>query len=394
MSNEEMITCQVAGCGETAHVMEQHLAAKHPGYTLEQYQADFPGMPIISERARKILADRAAAARPTTTATAPSVTVVPVEKKAIKRQPFHEVFGFSKTDRAALSAKGSPIGIRVFDPDELTPEARATIPDKDSDYVFNVDLTKTVVMALEMNVPIYLHGHAGVGKSTLLEQVAHHTNRGYTRVQHTANMEEADVEGRWVVDAKGEMVFQNGPLTDAMEQGLLYVADEYDFAPPMVLSVYQAVLEGKPLFIKAANKKVVPHQNFRFCATGNTNGAGDESGLYQGTMVQNAANYERFGVVEKVQYMPQKDEIEMLVRKTSIAHEDAKRIVEFATKMREGFDKNDVDIPMSPRATLNAAKLGMARNDMAFGIRCAYINRLPARSADVARQTSQRVFGS
>lgn len=382
-----MITCQIDGCGETTHLISSHLQ-KHEGWDVERYKKEFPSAPLMSAKGAAALA-----ARNVTPKTA-TEEVVEVKKAVVPKKPFHEVFGFSKTDRAALSAKGAPINIRVFDKSELAKAVNDMVPDKDSDYVFNVDLTKTVVMALEMNVPIYLHGHAGVGKSTLFEQVAHHTHRGYTRVQHTANMEEADVEGRWIVNAEGTMEFQNGPLTDAMEQGLLYVADEYDFAPPMVLSVYQAVLEGKPLYIKAANKKVVPHPNFRFCATGNTNGAGDESGLYQGTMVQNAANYERFGVVEKVNYMPVKDEIEMLVRKTSIAHEDAKRIVDFATKMREGFDRADVAIPMSPRSTLNAAKLGMARNDMAFGIRCAYVNRLPATSADTARQTMQRIFGT
>jgi cobaltochelatase CobS len=207
-------------------------------------------------------------------------------------------------------------------------------------------------------------------------------------------MEEADVEGRWVVNAEGKMEFLNGPLTDAMEQGHIYCADEYDFASPMILSVYQAVLEGKPLFIKAANKKVFPHKDFRFCASGNTNGAGDESGLYQGTMMQNAANYERFGIVEKVNYMPQKNEIEILTSKTTISPGDAKQVVDFATKMREAFDKKDVAIPMSPRSTLNAAKLGVARADMKYGITVAYINRLPATSADAARQVMQRIFGS
>ncbi|WEU67327.1 DNA polymerase III subunit alpha [Xanthomonas phage JGB6] len=205
-----------------------------------------------------------------------------------------------------------------------------------------------------MNVPVYLWGHAGVGKTTMYEQISAITKRPYVRVQHTANMEEADVEGRWIVNAKNQMEFQNGPLTDAMEQGMVYCADEYDFASPMILSVYRAVLEGKPLFIKSANKKVVPHPNFRFVASGNTNGAGDETGLYQGTMMQNAANYERFGVVERVNYMPAASEVNILTSKTSITKGDAENVVKFANLMRESFDKKDVAIPMSPRSTLNA----------------------------------------
>lgn len=49
-----------------------------------------------------------------------------------------------------------------------------------------------------------------------------------------------------------------------MKHGWMYLADEYDFAQPNVLSVYQAVLEGKPLYIKeadAANRVIKPHPN-------------------------------------------------------------------------------------------------------------------------------------
>lgn len=382
--SEEMITCQV--CGDVTHIIEPHLK-KHEGWDLARYKAEYPMAPTMSKKAADALAQRKAAeekiAKPVEATLTPSIAKV-------AKEFFHEAFGFAKTDKRAMSSRGTPIQIRVYDPSEHG-EAAALIPQRDTDYVFDVDLTKTVIMALEMNVPTYLWGHAGVGKTSLYEQIAAVTNRPYTRVQHTANMEEADVEGRWVV-IKGEMVFQNGPLADAMEQGHIYCADEYDFASPMILSVYQAVLEGKPLFIKAANKKIFPHPNFRFVASGNTNGSGDETGLYQGTMMQNAANYERFGVVERVNYMPQKSEVEILTRKTSVTKGDAENIVKFATLMREGFDKKDVAIPMSPRATLNAAKLGAARADMKYGIQVAYINRLPDTSAAVAKSTLQRIF--
>lgn len=387
--NDEMITCQL--CGETIHMVSSHLA-KHEGYDLERYKAEFPTAEVLSAKAKNALAEQAA--RQAAKAPGKPVdTTIATVKKVEPRKPFHEVFGFKPTEKDAMSSRGTPIPIRVFDPAEMDPSVAALIPERDPDYVFDVNLAKTVVMALEMRVPVYLWGHAGVGKTTMFEQVSALTNRPYTRVQHTANMEEADVEGRWIVDAAGTMVFEQGPLADAMEFGHIYCADEYDFASPMVLSVYQAVLEGKPLFIKAAKKKIYPHENFRFVASGNTNGAGDESGLYQGTMMQNAANYERFGVVERVNYMPKKDEIKMLTSKTNLVEADAAKIVDFATKMREGFDKNEVSIPMSPRSTLNAAKLGMARNDMKYGIQLAYINRLPKISGDVAKQTLQRIFG-
>ena len=389
MSSDAMITCQI--CGETTHIVASHLKNKHPEVTLEAYQEKFPEAPIMSEKARAAIEAQKNKSAPVEATFKAEVAEKSAGEKA--KAFFHELFGFPTTNKDAMSARGTPIPVAVNDRSAMDANLAALIPDVDNSYVFDASLTKTVVMGLAMNVPCYLHGHAGVGKTTLFEQVAAHTNQPYVRVQHTANMEEADVEGRWVVNAESQMEFLNGPLTDAMEKGMIYCADEYDFASPMILSVYQAVLEGKPLFIKAANKKVYPHPNFRFVASGNTNGAGDESGLYQGTLMQNAANYERFGIVEKVNYMPQTSEIEMLTSKTGISKKDATEIVKFATMMRESFDRHDVAIPMSPRSTLNAAKLGVARNDMKYGVTVAYINRLPNTSADAARSAAQRIFG-
>lgn len=386
--SEEMITCQVPGCGESIHVVSTHIK-KHEGWDEAKYIEAFPAAPLLSRAAEEALARRAKSA-----GTEPASAVVATPKAAATSNFFHDVFGFKSSNKDAMSPRGTPIPIDVHDRAALPEAVAMMIPDPDPDYVFDPGMTKTVVMALTMKIPVYLWGHAGVGKSSLFENVCARMNRGYIRVNHTANMEEADVEGRYVVNAAGEMVFENGPLVDAMEQGLVYCADEYDFAPPMVLSVYQAVLEGKPLFIKAANKKVLPHPNFRFVATGNTNGAGDETGLYQGTMMQNAANYERFGVVERVDYMPAKSEIEIITRKTSATTADAETIVKFANAMRDAYDKRDVASPMSPRSTLMAARLGAARANMKFGITVAYINRLPALSAEVARQTLNRIFGS
>lgn len=384
--SEQMITCQI--CGETTHLMQSHLKNKHPEITLEAYQVAHPLAAIMSEQAKKAMeAHRFKAGLEGTFKAQVDAKAGPLKAE---KHFFHELFGFDATNKDALSARGAPIPMQVH---ELDPNSEQMIPDKDPGYVYDANLTKTVVMGLMMNVPIYLWGHAGVGKTSLYEQVAAQTNWPYIRVQHSGNMEEADVEGRYIINAKGEMEFQYGPLVDAMLLGAMYCADEYDFASPTVLSIYQSVLEGKPLYLKACNKKIVAHSNFRFCGTGNTNGAGDETGLYQGTMLQNAANYERFGIVDRVNYMPAKAEVEMITGKSKVAPKDAENIVKFAGLMRDAYDKKEVSAPMSPRSTLNAAKLGVARADMRYGIRMAYINRLPETSAAVAATAMQRIFG-
>lgn len=377
------ITCQI--CHEKIHTVEVHLRKAHEDVTIDQYKELYPLAPLLSKQAEELLAKRRSEA--TAGASAPAVvTVAAVAKDETSFGFLHEVFGFGNVP-AAMNARGEPIKIRLFN--SIYPDM---VPDKDPGYIFDINLVKTVLMAMELNIPAYLWGHAGTGKTTCFEQICAFTGREFMRLQHTANTEESDVEGTWRVEG-GDMRFMDGPLAEAMEKGYVYCADEYDFASPMVASLYQAVLEGKPLRIKAANKLVRPHPNFRIVATGNTNGAGDETGLYAGTQIQNAANYERFGIVTKVEYMPEQQEIGILIGKTGIDKARAEKLVRYANMMRSSYEKRDVAIPMSPRALLSATKLGLARDSWDFGIRQAYINRLPPTSARVAGETLQRVFG-
>ncbi len=67
-----------------------------------------------------------------------------------------------------------------------------------------------------------------------------------------------------------------------MKNGWVYLADEYDFAFPQILGIYQPVLEGEPLVIKEATpdwRRVAPHKRFAFIGTGNTNGSGMKRGF-------------------------------------------------------------------------------------------------------------------
>lgn len=381
--SEGKTTCQI--CHEQVHVIKKHLEGAHPEISLEKYQEMFPLAPILSPRAEAAVKAKLAERKETAVAVS-----TPAAKPT--KGPLHELFGFGNNS-AAMNSRGQPIQISVLSYDDDQKDVQALVPDRDRGYVFNPELVKDVCMALETNMPAYLYGHAGVGKSTLIEQICAVTNRGYIRVQHTGGMEEAHVEGQWIVNDQNQMEFKLGPLAEAMEQGLVYCADEYDFAPPQVVSLYQAVLEGKPLFIKSANRKIYPHKNFRLVGTGNTNGAGDEHALYNGTMVQNAANYERFGMMLYVPYMDPAAERALLIAKTGLLDKDAGRLVEYAGKMREAFDRKDVTLPISPRALLNAAKIGAMRGDFKIGLERSYIARLSETSRDSARDVAQRIFG-
>lgn len=378
------ITCQI--CGAKVHSIQLHLKEAHPEVTIADYIAMHPDAPLMSDLAKQKLEERRGAPGKSVTSDAAKAPVaLPAGKK-----PFHEVFGLGKI-KAALSAKGDAIPISVIEGTVDTD----MIPEAHNRYVYDIDELKNVILAIELNIPCYIWGHKGSGKSEMYEQIAARTGRAFMRVQHTVNTEESHIVGQWTVKS-GETVFELGPLAVAMKNGWMYCADEYDFALPSVLSVYQAVLEGKALVIKEAgkdNRIIQPHPDFRFVATGNTNGSGDETGLYQGTNIQNSANYDRFGMVIHKKYMSKKAESQILQNHVGLIAEDAEKMVDFASLVREAYDGAKISDVISPRTLIFAARIGVKRGSFRQGITLSFINKLSGIDREVVDGLAQRVFG-
>lgn len=372
------IKCEL--CGALVHAIQVHLKHDHPEVSIAEYSKKFPNAPQLSELAKARIAERESEMAKKAEA------VPPVVGKA----PMHELFGLGPI-AAAMNGKGAPIMVNI-----LTPHGEGAdfVPELDDKHIWDVENVKDLCMGIELNIPIYVFGHAGTGKTTDLEQVMARTKRMTLRVQHTINTEEAHILGQWVA-VKGETIFQPGPLAMCMRHGWTYLADEYDFGLPSVLAVYQPVLEGKALIIKDAPAEwrvVKPHENFRFCATGNTNGSGDETGLYQGTQLQNAANYDRFGMMIRKTYMPKELEAKIVSGQAGIALADAEKLVKFASLVREAYDGGNLSNPISPRALINSAVIGLRRGSWRLGITRAFTFKLNKVDRETVDALAQRIF--
>lgn len=391
MSNDK-IKCEM--CGALTHSIQLHLKSDHPGTTVESYIHEYPDSPLLSPLAARMLKDKQAADASTLlmagVAVASPTAPAAVASDAVVKKAFNDVFNLGRV-KAALSSKGDAIPISVV----INQSHPEMVPEVSDDYVYDIDELKNVILALELKIPCYVWGHKGSGKSDLFEQVAARTGRAFMRVQHTINTEESHIVGQWTVKG-GETVFELGPLPTAMLNGWIYCADEYDFALPSVLSVYQAVLEGKSLMIKeadAANRIIRPHPNFRIFANGNTNGSGDETGLYQGTNIQNSANFDRFGVVIHKQYMKKPDESKILQNRVGLVKEDADKMVDFAGLIREAYDGGKISDVISPRTLIFASMIGVKRGSFRQGLTLSFINKLSKIDREVVDGVAQRVFG-
>lgn len=397
----DKITCQI--CNAQVHSIQLHLTQSHPSCSLSMYESMYPHAPLLSEEAKKRIAARhtgavaAAATEEVAVNAAPAVTsavtnvVVMTPPGHFEKKAISDAFDLSKRLAGIKNARGDEIHVGVM---KLGTEYDNMIPDIDTDHVWDLEFLKGILMGLEVNIPVYLWGHAGTGKTTSVIQACARTNRPTLRVQHTANTEEVHILGQYTV-INGETIFEMGPLPYAMRHGLVYIADEYDFAHPSITSVYQPILEGNPLIIKeapTADRVIKPHKNFRFVATGNTNGSGDHTGLYQGTQLGNAANYSRFGITMQALYMKPAEEKKIIVNKGRILEDDAIKIVQWANDIRKAYG-SEVSVTVGQRELIYAAQIGGMRGDMKLGIQLAITNRWSPVDHEIGMSIAQRIFG-
>lgn len=410
--DDGMITCEIDG--GKCHSIRIYLRENHPDWTVERYKEEYPGAPILSAKGREYALKQKARKERELENRALTSPTGELQAYAFSEKFMHDIFDLGNVP-AAMSSTGNPISIRVLS--EAHEEATPYLAEVDGDYVFNIDLVKKVCLGFELGFNVYLWGYHGTGKTTVLEQCAARTGRAFLRVQHTGNTEEAHIIGQYVVKttpvdeevvlADGSVrtitrnhsvtEFQLGPLAMAMKYGMVYCADEYDFAMPNVIALYQPVLEGKPLVIKDAPPEfrvIRPHPDFRFVATGNTNGVGDETGLYQGTMIQNAASYSRFHITEEVKYMAAEQEVMVLRSKAGLVKGDAVKFVKVANAVREQFAQGGLSMTISPRELITASKLSIVYgNNPTEGLRLAFINRCSRVDQKAVSDLVQRHFG-
>lgn len=171
-------------------------------------------------------------------------------------------------------------------------------PRLDPNYLFHESSRDIIVWLLSPEEPLYIFGPSGCGKTSCVKQLAARLNYPLFEVTGHGRLEFADLTGHLTVH-EGSMSYEYGPLALAMRYGGICLINELDMASPEVAAGLHGILDGSPLCIpENGGELIIPHPMFRFVATANTNGAGDDTGLYQGTQRQNLAFTDRFILCE------------------------------------------------------------------------------------------------
>ena len=369
------IKCEI--CGELVHIIESHIV-KH-GYTIESYRAEFPGAPLLSSEAMEKL------------------------RTKIRPNGKHKKFSIKKTFGVQVS-KNFPEVTGYENPCELTPAI-------DPDYHFHDKaVLGSILYALETpNEFVQLTGPTGSGKSSQIEQACARLNLPVLRMNFTAETGLADFVGQWVVTENENggttMKYTHGTLPRAMRLGAVLILDEWDFARPEILAVLQPVLEGGNLLILETGEIIKPHPDFRIFSTANTNGQGDDTGLYAGTSLQNFATIDRWTIVEKVEYPKEAIEAAVLAKKgqlldlaeTEQQRDEAKaeilKFIEVGNKVRASFLEGECTCTLSTRTLINVVRKYVLTGDAKRAWEMSYTNKLSKDDAMFVKEIVQRIFG-
>ena len=290
--------------------------------------------------------------------------------------------------------------VSVFDKTDFHDSMQEFIPDVDPTYVLDREHVVNVLKGWEAKEKILVFGPTGAGKSSLIHQLCAYTGRPFVRVNSTGDMDSSMIFGNQVA-RDGATHWVDGVVTECVKHGGVFAWDEWDVTPPEIGMGLQWLLEDKgKLFLKempgtSKDKYVIPHENFRIVALGNTKGQGDETGAHAGTNVQNTATLDRFTTVLCVDYLPEATETKMLMQQFSVlGKEICEKLVKFASLVRQGYTTNQLALTLSPRSLLAICRKIHSGYKLADACQLVYFNKLSTTHERVAKELYRKIYGT
>jgi MoxR-like ATPase len=276
-------------------------------------------------------------------------------------------------------------------------ETKNLIPNLELNYRFQAGLAH-IIDSINSHENILLTGPTGSGKTSQVLQLAARIGQGVVRANFNGETRLSDFLGKMHVIG-GETKWVDGILPIAMRHGYWLLLDEIDAADPSVLSLLHPVLEENPVLVLKENdgEVIKPHHNFRVFGTANSIGAmQDRSGSYSGTNQMNEAFLDRWQVI-LVPNMSAKEELKVIKNKVGgLKTRWAKRIVEFAQKVRdkklEGFEFSSDSF--STRRVISWAKKTALLGSPIAGARLAWLDKMPESEQGIVVKILETHFGT
>lgn len=257
---------------------------------------------------------------------------------------------------------------------------------------------KDVVLWLQYfpESPLYLSGNTGTGKTFVVKEVFKALGYSVNEINAHGRTTIEDFIGQWTLK-DGNTVFVEGLLADAFENGKAFVVNEYDLMTPDVMGGLNTILDGSDLTLPDG-RVLKKNPMFRFVATANTGGTGDNKGLFAGTNTLNIAAMDRFIKIEAA-YLDKETEKDLLV-KEGLPYDMVQSVQDFAESLRLLFDTGscafidgNLSLPVSIRTLLRMSRLAANGVDMHKAINLCLLNGASDQDKVVVKEVAARFFG-
>jgi cobaltochelatase CobS len=165
--------------------------------------------------------------------------------------------------------------------------------------------------------------------------------------------------------------------------------------PSVAFALHQLMEDqGRLVLLQNGGEIILPDEKFRLVTTANTIGSGDESGLYTGTKVLNAAFLDRFAAVFRVSYMPPALEADIIRSRVSqCGARLARRLVKVAVDIRQARENDEVYCTCSTRRLIDLARKSAQLGDLGAALQLTVLSRLQDDDRRVVFEICQRHLG-
>ena len=286
----------------------------------------------------------------------PPVAVLPAETENEEKEEVS--YGFARM--AGNTPKLNVVGKE--DEEAANEEHGVFYPRPDKTYIINkqVEGLFKILEASSKKCPqnVNLIGPHGCGKTELAIQFAARLNRPLL-IMDCANLREARDWFGYKTAKEGTVYWHESQFVRAIQAGNhVILLDELNRANPNLLNTLMPILDARRFtYLEERGDKIVVGPETVFFASMNE-GAG-----YTGTTSLDRAIRDRFPRAVELTYLGEKDEIKLVMNRTSIDKDIATRLVQMANKIRQ--DATGLSATLTE--SMSTRQLLAAAHDFALG---------------------------
>ena len=235
---------------------------------------------------------------------------------------------------------------------------------------------------LESRFNVLITGEAGTGKNQLIYELASELNQKVIRVNCSGDMRTSSLLGRPNPDKAGQIIWQDGPITEAVKTGCWLILDEINSLDSDILFALHELAESgiaRRLTISNNSETIIAHPDFRILGTMNPPG-------YIGVKPLNQAWLDRFQVTMSIEYCPEIDLA--IIAKMGLEPEISQALVNLVNRIRDQVRTGELSQPIGHRTLDSISQVYGMTNSLIDSLNLAYANKL----ASFERASIQSLF--